>query len=76
MRQQMANDKLLTQKLKNKEDVNLVKNIQKKIDLSKKMIIGINEKKKKKAIFPKQNLNTIPETKRDNKFIWIVNNPF
>ena len=72
MRQQMANDKLLAQKLKNKEDVNHVKNIQKKIDLSKKMIIGITEKKKKKAIIPKQNLNTIPETKRDNKFIWFI----
>ena len=65
----MANDKLLAQKLKNKEDVQLVKSIQKKIDLSKKMILGINEKKPKKAIIPKQNLNTIPETKRDNKFI-------
>ena len=72
MRQQMANDKLLAQKLKNKEDVHHVKNIQKKIDLSKKMIIGITEKKKKKAIIPKQNLNTIPETKRDNKFIWFI----
>ena len=41
----MANDKLLAQKLKNKEDVQLVKSIQKKIDLSKKMILGINEKK-------------------------------
>ena len=65
----MANDKLLAQKLKNKEDIHHVRNIQKKIDLSKKMIIGINDKKNKKAIIPKQNLNTIPETKRDNKFI-------
>ena len=68
----MANDKLLAQKLKNKEDIHHVRNIQKKIDLSKKMIIGINDKKNKKAIIPKQNLNTIPETKRDNKFIWLI----
>ena len=66
----MANDKLLAKRLKNKEDVHTVKKIQKKIDLSKMMIQDMTVKKKdKKAIIPKQNLNTIPETRRDKTFV-------